>query len=387
MNPKVEKLMNEFQNYGLKRMTAKGYAAHVIRFCNRNGITENDLLNLPLEQIEDLTERFIKSNMRRLSPKELNNYYASIKAYLVMKRKIKSTREFRQIKFDGQSRKTRDREMITREIMRQACDNTDVVGKLVLTFYGVNGLRPSIIPQLKVGNIRKKDIKFNADGTVKLAPKTWIWIWREYEGNKARIDFPIILTDEQRKWLEDHLNQRIRYGEVINDDTQLLAIGQTADCVYKIVKRLLRKVGFNGRTYLLRHYAFKQLKRAVEDYDFREWLMGHKGRISAIYDHEHYLDDREIEEYKMQYDQTKLLIYGATTEEMRQAELLAGFARNLGVSDDKIAQILNLLKTGQLTAKQFEQRLNQIVQKHLEQQIEDKFEELFVKLNRKYNGQ
>ena len=88
--------------------------------------------------------------------------------------------------------------------------------------------------------------------------------------------------------------------------------------IYFLVKKLFGLAGFKERNYLLRHYGYKKLKEVVSDYDFREWLMGHRERVSAIYYHRHYLIEEEIKQYKTLVDTRVLAVYSVSkqTEEI-----------------------------------------------------------------------
>jgi hypothetical protein len=81
-----------------------------------------------------------------------------------------------------------------------------------------------LIPQITIGDILESDIQILPDGKVKLAEKTWIWVHANLEGNKAKIDFPVIFCSEASRWLEEFLNMRIQKGEKINVRTPLMPV-------------------------------------------------------------------------------------------------------------------------------------------------------------------
>lgn len=348
-----DKLIRQFYEYGLKRSSAYSYAQCLVKFCNENNTTPHQLIKMPLEQIEDLTERYIKRNRDRVAPKLLNLIYSAVKTWLHINKVIKSRKMFREIKFDRTSRKTRDVALPSKEFLRELCDNADLKGKLVVAFYGLYGLRPSLIPQLLIEDVYAKHIQINENRiTLGNAQKrTWIMVKREYEGNKGNIDFPIILTSETTKWLETYLNQRARNGEQITPKTALIDVYSRAN-VYRIIRKLFRKANFKGRTYLLRHLANKLLKRAYQDYDLCEWLMGHKGAISAIYEHEHGLAEWEIEDYMSRMNERVLLIYGtAKSKEEIKIETIKTLIKSLDAST--LERLKRELALGNITFQQF----------------------------------
>jgi hypothetical protein len=342
---------------------------------------------MPLEQIEDMTEDYIRANREKMAPTHLNIIYNALKAWLHMHKVIKNRKMFREIKFDKHSRVTRDPPLPDKDFVRKLCNMANgLKERLVVVLYAIYGLRPSLIPQIKIEDIYTKDITFNTDGTVKLSNRAWIWVKREYEGNKGNIDFPIILTSETSQWLEDYLNQRVRNGETLTPKTPLILVYSKPN-VDRIIDKLFRAVGFRGRNYLLRHMANKFLKRAVDDPDLKEWLMGHKGKIAAIYDHEgHTLAHWEIENYKAQINEKQLLVYGLTKtqEDIINAKIETIKAIIKDFNESEIEQLKRELALGKLTFQQFNEKLNQIAQNSMNRTIEKRFEELFIKMANKH---
>ena len=384
----IAKVRKEFVNYGLKDSSARVYAQTLKQFCEHYDLTPYTLLKLPLEDIEDKTETFIRSMKRKIAPKRMGVIYSAVKSWLHHKRIIKNKRLFREIKFDKTTRKTRDVALPNKDFLTKLCDNADLREKLVVVFYGIYAVRPSLIPQLKVEDIYPKDIEISEDGTVKLSNRVWIWVKREYEGNKGNIDFPIILTSETSQWLEDYLNQRARNGETLTPKTELIDVHSKAN-VDRIVAKLFKAVGFVGRKYLLRHLGSKLLKRAYEDEDFKEWLCGHKGTIAAIYDHSgHTLAEWEIEDYKKRLDEKELFIYGLSKsqEDIVTAKIETIKALVKDFDESQITRVKRMLELGKMTFEQFNKQLNEIAQNAMNKQIETRFEELFIKMNNKHNN-
>lgn len=371
----------------MKETSAQVYASVLTSFCEFAEVPDAyGLVDLGLDKLEALMLKWISENRNRLAPKHMNVMYCAVKRWCQIHGLVKSTKMFREIKFDRSSRKTRDRMMLTKTIVRKLYDNADLEEKIVIGFYGINGLRPSLIPQLLIEDISPRDIKLKGD-TIELAEKAWIWVKREYDGNKANIDFPILTTAEESIWLQEYLNRRIRNGEKLTSRSQIVLVKNKRAVAY-IVDKLYDAIGFEGRRYLLRHYAFKQLKRACEDYDLREWLMGHKGKISAIYDHEHYLTAEEIKEYKAMVDTQKLHVYGLSNSQEQIIDTRIQTIKAL-LKDLDTSQIDNLkreLTSCRITLDQFNERLTQLAQNAMNKQIETRFEELFLKMQQKHNG-
>jgi len=284
-----KELVSQFLDYGLKRLSAETYARALKRFCDETETTPETLLQMPLEAIEDLTEQFIKRNRNKIAPKYLNVIYNAVKTWLHLNRKIKSRKMFREIKFDKHTRKTRDVALPDKDFIRKLCDVANgLKERLIVVLYGIYGLRPSLIPQITIGDVYHKDITFNQDGTVKLS-------------NRG--------------------------------------------------------------------------------------LMGHKGRIASIYDHEgHTLADWEIQQYKNAIDEKELLVYGLTKtqEDIIKAKIETIKAIIKDFDETQIEMLKRELALGKLTFEQFNQKLNEIAQKSMNTQIEKRFEELFIKMANKH---
>lgn len=365
------------------------------RLCSEYGLTPQQMAQKPLKEIETMTEEFIYKYMQKdsstglpiLSPKYLNLIYSSIKKWCLYQGIIKNRKYFAEIIFDKTSRKTRDSAMITHEQFKKMFDHANLKQKLILGYYGIQALRPSLILYLKLADIHPDDVTFNKNGTISLEEKPWILIKREYIGNKGNIDFPTILTPEMSQWQEDYLNSRIRKGEDITEKSKLVCVN-SKDVIDYNIKKLFALVGFKGRKYLLRHYAYKRFKQAVSDYDFREWLMGHRGKVSAIYDHGHYLTNEEINQYKSLIDTKVLEIYALhrPKEEIIDARIVTiqALLKDLDVNATNILK--KDLITEKITIDQFNRRLTELAQDSMNKQMETKFEQLFLKMNKKYNG-
>jgi len=417
------KLFAERQN---KISTGEAYRYSLLAFCKYHETTPFRLINLlKLQEARKLAEiemtmeasqqfEFVRLQIKRhveklaqgyverfkvkngeykkgenFAPKTLNQRICALKAYLVYKGVIDNSRMFKQIKFDKHSRATRDEALILFEQFKRMFDHADIREKIVIGLYGNHGVRPSLIPQLLLEDLKSPRDGYTplfADGIperIQLEQYQWIMVKKEYVGNKGNIEFPIILSGEIAEWLTQHLTRRKRRGEVLTLKSQIVAVTSKRDVDY-IVDKLFVEVGFKGRNYLLRHYGNKRLKRACEDKDLKEWMMGHKGDISDVYDHEHGLSHEEIQEYNASIDMSKLRIYGATSNEVKNANLMVSVARKLShINESKLSEVLGLLERGKMTFEQFDQSLTTIIREAQDRAIETKFDELMHNYKKK----
>jgi len=141
---------------------------------------------------------------------------------------------------------------------------------------------------------------------------------------------------------------------------------------------------------LPRHFGNKRLKIATEDKDFKEWMMGHIGDISDIYDHGHGLSHEEIKAYNQSIDMSKLRIYSATSDELKNVKLMLSVVKKLPYANtEELDKELKQLETGKMAFEKFDQRLITIIREAQDRAIETKFDELMHNYKKKNgpNGQ
>lgn len=114
--------------------------------------------------VEKLAEQYIEHfkmkngkyiEGKTLSPKLLNVRLCAVKAWLLYKNVISNTRQFKQIKFDKHSRVTRDAQLLTDNQLKRMCDAADLREKCVTALYGIHGVRPSLILQLLLEDLKR----------------------------------------------------------------------------------------------------------------------------------------------------------------------------------------------------------------------------------------
>jgi hypothetical protein len=151
---------------------------------------------------------------------------------------IDNQRNFKQLKFDKVSRATRDKRLILFEEFKAMFDHADLKEKCVIGLFGNHALRPSLIPQLLIEDLESPRDAYTplyANGIpdrIELEQYQWIMVKKEYEGNKANTDFPIVLSGEVAQWLSQHLNERKRRGEVLTLKSQLVAVDNKRNVDY-----------------------------------------------------------------------------------------------------------------------------------------------------------
>jgi len=384
-----DSVYQQFRRFGLREKSAKVYACVLGKFCKQKDIVPCDFPNLGLEHIEQLTEDFILDNINTLAPKSLNVYYSSIKTWCYIQRMIKSRKNFKEIKFDKTSRKVdalTETPLETRHIkqMMKICDAHE---KVLVGLYGLCGLRPSLIPQLRIENLHQADYELEK-GKIKFTKKNpMVFIPRHCKGNKAKITFFVILPSRLAELVEYVLNK----NSVVTQETGLISKYRSYNSIYYKIATIFEKVGFSGRPYLLRSYADRLLDKTITDEDLKEFMLGHKGKISAIYQFRQ-LTEEDKSVYLNDYQTTdewinKNIFEAGTEKQVDQAEAVARFAKSIGVEENVISEFLKEFKIGKLTMTQYEQRIAEVTERTLDQKMETKFEQLYLKMEAKHNNQ
>jgi len=420
--------LEEFANKHNKATTGRTYVIDVKQFCKEFELTPLQMVNaakltaarkrmeteMSMEasqqyefirlQIKRRVEKFAEQYIEKyevkngkyvegenLAPKTLNRRLCAVKSYLLFKGVMDNPQQFKQIKFDKDSRVTRDKALIIFDQFKGMFNHADIKEKVVIGLYGNHGVRPSLIPQLLIEDLKSTTDAYTPlyvngiPNRIQLEQYQWIMVKKEYEGNKGDIDFPIVLSGEVAEWMSQHLNTRKRRGEELTLKSKLVNVDNKRDVDY-IVDKLFKAVGFDGRNYLLRHYGNKRLKASTDDKGFKEWMMGHKGDISDIYDHEHGLSHEEIKEYNANIDMSKLRIYGASAEELKRAKTMGDVVRKLtGADQEEINRILELLDKGTMTFEQFDDALTKVMREAQQRAIKTQFDTLMKDYQKRNN--
>lgn len=216
----------------MKPLSADVYARSLRRFCRYANISPSDFSTLSLERIEDLVTDFIADNRDHLAPKYLNVVFNAVKRWCYIRCLIKSTKMFREIKFDKSSRKTDalHEPMIETQQMKTLFKIANLEDRVDVGLYGLVGLRPRIIPQLKVKDIYRNNYEI-VNGKIKLTAKpTLMVIPRTYAGNKRNITFLVFIPTQLAELTELLLNTN---GEV-TPETKISTSDNVRDVYYKM---------------------------------------------------------------------------------------------------------------------------------------------------------
>ena len=361
----------EFLDYGLKNASAVVYTRGLWRFCKFVNVDDAyDLLKLGLDKIEELAQQFIRLHQVKLAPKYLNVVYCSIRRWCTIKELIKSAKMFKEIRFDKSSRKI---EALTEmpldtEHIKNGFKVSKLQDKIDWGLYGLCGIRPSIIPEIRVSWIFPRNCTIE-DGKIRLVKPTILIIPRvnprtnkPLKGNKGNLTFMVFIPSRLAELIELWLN---RESNTITKDSKLSPSDNIRDVYYKI-KQIYSKIGFKGRPYLLRSYAdtvLDRITRQFNDEDFKEFLMGHKGKVSAIYQVKGLNEETEAKYRDMYVDACDNWINEYIFEQRADYE------------------------RGEFTFKQFNEKLKIHAQQAFQQTLKSQFEQLYLEMQAKHNKQ
>jgi integrase len=379
----------------LKKSSAKSYAYQLKRFCEYAEVPNGyGLAELGLEKIETLLQRWIARHRGKLAPKHLNLAYSAVKRWCQIQGLIKSTKMFREIKFDKSSRKTDalTERMLETEQIKTGFQIADLEDQVDWGLYALCGLRPQIIPQLKVENLYIRNYEIAADKLRFTVKPPLMVIPRTCAGNKGNITFMVFIPTRLAQLLELLLNA----NDKVTRDTKI-SQSPSYHSIYCKIKRLFKhpSMRFAGRPYLLRKFADRVLDRITmlyNDEDTKEFLMGHKGRVSAIYQTTGLTNERESELRAMYVHAcdrwiSQHIFETVSQEQIDNGELLITYSQQIAELDTHELDMLRLaFKSGKVDMHELQRELGRLTRHALDQAMEAKFEQLFLKMNQKYNN-
>ena len=148
-------------------------------------------------------------------------------------------------------------------------------------YLGNDGLMLQDLPDLEV-----------KEGSVRFARTPAMLIVRP-ELSKAGHRYFTFLTKEAAGYVRDYLEERLRAGETLGPDTDLIHPARASKRFVRTInigdgiRAAIRLAGFPWRPYVLRAYADTQMLLAESKgkiaHDYRAFFMGHKGTIEARY--------------------------------------------------------------------------------------------------------
>ena len=297
------------------QITGNVYLRRLGSFCEQTGKTPHQLIKMNDLRLSNL----ISDVVRGMESKGYSGGYTksvvkSVKSWLTyngihLQRKVK-------IK-DAEDTPTLTEPIPDKDGLKNilnACDVRQKVAVSMIAFTGIrlqslgnsegnNGMRLSDIEDLV---IQREEVSFR-----KIPAKVIV----RKELSKKHHEYFTFLGKEGCDYLQVYLNQRIRDGEELTDNSALLTKSKlklrrerpfiTTIKVSALIRDAIRTAGYQNRPYDLRNYFASRMLMAESERqirrDYRTFFMGHKGDIEHRYTTDRKLSNDLIEQMRDAY--------------------------------------------------------------------------------------
>lgn len=207
-------------------------------------------------------------------------------------------------------------------------------------YVGDDGLTLKDLPELE---IRKDHVEFSKiPAMVVVRP----------ELSKARHKYFTFLGSEGCSYVRDYLEERLRAGERLGPDTDLISpTGWKKDFIKTTkvstgIRNAIRSAGFSWRPYVLRAYFDTQLLLAESKgkvaHDYRVFWMGHKGSMESRYTtNKSRLPQHFIEDMRQAYNRCEPFLGTVAGADASQVDSAVNrqFLRLAGYTDEELAEV------------------------------------------------
>ncbi len=334
-------------------ITADIYLRRLGKFCKDYKVTpqkllrlnEKNIYNLLLDAVSDLEEK-------EKAGKYIAHLVTTVKSWLehngktiTRKIKITGTTKTPTLKKERTPAQPELKKifMTANSQVRVACALLAYSGLRIQSignYKGNDGLQICDIPELE---IKDKNVKFN---------KIPILVRVRSELSKAGHHYFTFLCEEGCEYLREYLLERMRKGEKITENIAIVTPKiQTktfisSSNVGDMIRKALRKTGFQWRPYVLRSYFDTQLMLAESKglviRDYRTFWMGHKGDIEHTYTtNKGRLQNQVVEDMREAYARSQEFLQTKTPDLPKEKEIKRMF-------------IMELLKVAGYTEKEIE---------------------------------
>jgi hypothetical protein len=218
-------------------------------------------------------------------------------------------------------------------------------------YTGDDGLKMKDLPEIKIENGK---VTITKTPTMMIARKTL---------SKAGHQYFTFLAQEGCHYLQEYLEWRLRKGEELLPESPLITFHErkgkyvkpedvgrkhiTSINIGDIIRKPIRRAGFDWRPYVLRRYFDVRMMMAEGDgliiRDWREFWMGHKGDIEATYTVNKAVTQDTIEKMREAYRKCEPLMSTEKQEGISQENLKNVLREQLllaaGAKDDEVNKL------------------------------------------------
>jgi len=333
--------------------TADIYLRRLIAVCERFQKNPSELAKMKEDELYDLLLDFVSSEEKRgmkgsyieTSIKAVKSWLSHNRIYIRGKIKIK----------DARKAPTLENERVpTQDELRKIFLSSTPRDRVSCVLLAHSGLRPETLGNYKgTDGLRIKDFPEMEiiDGKVEFNRKPTL-INVKSELSKSDHKYFSFLSEEGCEYLKVYIEERIRNGEAITDETDVITPKWAEKRFIRTInigdgiRNSLRSAGFLWRPYVLRSYFDTQLllseSKGKITHAYRQFFMGHKGDIEARYTtNKGKLPQNLIEDMREAYVRSQIFLQTIHTddEDEETGKLNKYILRIAGVSQEDIEKL------------------------------------------------
>lgn len=334
--------------------TADVYLRRLKGFCSQMNISPGDMVKMDEKDLSDLVMDFVANEQKRgMTGSYIHSSVKSVKSWLshndiTLKRKIKIKDAWKATTLANERIPTLNelrriflsatpRDRATCVLMAHSGLRPETIG----SYRGDDGLRISDFPEMEITN---GEVSFSKVPTM---------VKVRSELSKAGHSYFSFLSEEGCDYLSKYLEDRIRNGEVLDDDTDVISPKWASKKFIRTinigdgVRKSIRAAGYRWRPYILRCFFDSQMliaeSKGKMTLAYREFMMGHVGsNMEARYTtHKGGLTDEMIEDMRECYRNSQVYIQTIETEDEEKdtIEFRKHILRMSGTTQEEIDQL------------------------------------------------
>ncbi|MGC8992078.1 MAG: site-specific integrase, partial [Thermoplasmata archaeon] len=297
-------------------MSADVMLRNIGLYCEINNIKPNEILDKA--KSGELRQQFIEFIRKMEREGKAGSYIVkfkhAIKNWLTYNN-INFSFKGINIKGENDNPKTQNEKVPTKEELARMLRKASSRGRVAIALMAFSGLRPESLGNydgtdgIRLGDIKDLAIK---DEIEFINVPAMIIVRNSL--SKSRKQYFTFIPEEGITYIHEYLEERIKKGEILNENSPLLQFDVRGIKKNKFMRTLLiardirdaiRTAGLNMRPYVLRGYFATALdiaeSKGLISHPWRMFIMGHKGDIEARYSTNKRLPPDMIEEMRESY--------------------------------------------------------------------------------------
>jgi hypothetical protein len=331
-------------------VTADTYLRRLRAYCKWANVEPLYLASMKQEDIYNQLLDFVTHEEKRgMAGSYIESSVKAVKSWL----NYKGIQITRKIKVKGATRTpTLENERVpTQEELKKVFLSATPRDRVSCVIMAHSGVRPEVLGNYKgTDGLRIKDFpEMTIQQNIVEFDKVPTIVMIRPELSKSRIQYFSFLSEEGCVYLKAYLEERIRKGDVLENDTDIITSRNTDKKFIRAlnigdgIRNSIRKAGFRWRPYVLRAYCDTQLllaeSRGKMVHSYRQFLMGHKGDIEARYTtNKSRLPEELIEDMRNSYQKSQsfLQTYAGEDDDKRTEVFRRQLLSIIGMGNDEV---------------------------------------------------